>query len=147
MSIDLTIYALLGAVDVLLLALLLAQGVRSRGLRRRHDELQREIEYLQQDIHALCAGAQGVGGHLSRLDRQLKRLSERQDQLEMGDLLHREYDHAVKLVRGGADIEEVMDQCNLVRAEAELLVLLHGPRERCESGPAPGQARNVRIAS
>ncbi|MGE3481765.1 MAG: DUF2802 domain-containing protein, partial [Gammaproteobacteria bacterium] len=35
-------------------------------------------------------------------------------------------DRAVKLVRDGSGVEEIMAQCNLIRTEAELLMRLHG---------------------
>lgn len=133
--------ALLAATELLLLVLLAMQSLRSRGLQRRHEELRRELESTHQDLYALCAGANGVAGHLSRIDQQLRRLYERQDQLELRDVLHREYDHAARLVRGGADLDKVMSQCNLARAEAELLMRLHGGR-----GEQPRE-REVRAAS
>lgn len=136
--------ALLAAADLLLLGLLAMQGARSRGLRRRHEELQRELTSTQHDLHALCTGANGVAGHLSRVDHQLRRLYERQDQLELRDVLHREYDRAARLVRSGADIEKVMAQCNLLRAEAELLMRLHGGRGHAR---AEGRQHEIRAAS
>lgn len=142
-----TLLALLAAAELLLLGLLTMQSLRSRGLQRRHEELRRELESTQQDLYALCAGANGVAGHLSRIDQQLRRLYERQDQLELRDVLHREYDHAAKLVRGGADLEKVMAQCNLARAEAELLIRLHGGVGGTERRAEQDREREVRAAS
>jgi len=81
---------------------------------------------LNADIGALCTGASGMGDHLSRLEQQLRRLHERQDQLEMRDPVDREYHQAAKMIRNGAGIEDLVSSCGLVRAEAELLLMLHG---------------------
>ena len=115
--------AVAGAV-VLLVAVL--QAVSVLRLRRDCRALRGDVAALQGELDALCAGASGVGTHLSRVDQQLLRLGERQDSLEAHDSLHREYDRAVKLVRNGAGAEEIMTQCNLLRTEAELLLRLHG---------------------
>lgn len=126
MYLDVTgqIVAAVAGAAVLLLVVL--QAVSVRRLRRACAALRSDTAALQNELSALCAGASGMGAHLSRLDQQLLRLGERQDSLEAHDSLHREYDRAVKLVRNGAGVEEIMAQCNLLRTEAELLMRLHG---------------------
>lgn len=114
------------AVASALLLLLLLQAVAVTRLRHACRALRRDTEALQTELNALCSGASSLGAHLSRVDQQLVRLCERQDNLEARDSLHREYDRAVRLVRSGADVEEIMSQCNLLRTEAELLMRLHG---------------------
>ncbi|HHH35910.1 MAG TPA: DUF2802 domain-containing protein [Gammaproteobacteria bacterium] len=93
-------------------------------------ECSRQSERLQglsEEIGALCSGASGMGEHLSRVEQQVRRLNERQDQLELRDPVNREYHQAVKMIRNGAGLEELMEACGLVRAEAELLMRLHAP--------------------
>lgn len=126
MYLDVTgqIVAIVVGAALLLLAMLQAASVIR--LRRACRVLQGDIAALQNELGALCAGASGMGAHLGRVDQQLQRLAERQDTLETHDALHREYDRAVKLVRNGAGVEEIMAQCNLLRTEAELLMRLHG---------------------
>jgi hypothetical protein len=126
MYLDVTgqIVAAVAGAAVLLLVILQATSVLR--LRRAYRSLQGETAALQNELSALCAGAHGMGAHLGRMDQQLQRLGERQDNLEAHDALHREYDRAVKLVRNGAGVEEIMAQCNLLRTEAELLMRLHG---------------------
>lgn len=134
MTLDVTGQIAVAAVAVVLLLVLLLQAMSVARLRRDHRVLRAECAALQNELGALCAGASGVGAHLGRLDQQLLRLGERQDDLEANDTLHREYDRAVKLVREGAGVEEIMTQCNLIRTEAELLMRLHG------GAPGRGQA-------
>jgi len=132
MYLDVTgqVVAIVAGAAVLLLVIL--QAVSMLRLRRACRSLQGDVAALQIELQALCAGASCMGAHLGRMDQQLQRLGERQDTLEARDTLHREYDRAVKLVRNGAGVEEIMAQCNLLRTEAELLMRLHG-------GAAPGR--------
>ncbi len=131
-------YALAAAVLFplsLLLGLVLLWGQRQR-LHRQQClilALQGEVQSIQSEVSALCAGGAGTGAHLSRVERQLARLIERQNRLELSDTMNREYERAVKLLREGRDIEQVMAQCNLVRAEAELLARMHTKTEESAS--------------
>lgn len=134
MGMNLLAVVVLAAGCAVLVPVFLAQRASLSGILRTQRGLRRDLEALKQDLDALCTGAKGVGSHLSRIDRQLARLHERQDQLEQRDSAHREYDQAVRLIQRGADVDEIIDRCNLVRAEAELLLRLN----RAES-PSEGQ--------
>ncbi len=81
---------------------------------------------IQNDIRALLKGAAGLGEHVSRLEQQLKRVIERQNQLDLRDPAVQSYEHAIKLARNGADKEELMTSCGLVRDEAELVLRVYG---------------------
>ncbi len=134
MTIDLTAILLPAVTCIALLAAVLLQGAKLRRARKADQNLRgdmgalrRDIEALQDDISALCSGANGVGMHLSKVDRQILRLNERQDQLELRDSVHSEYDQAVRMIQRGASVDEIISHCNLARAEAELLSRLHDP--------------------
>ncbi|MFQ5488205.1 MAG: DUF2802 domain-containing protein, partial [Gammaproteobacteria bacterium] len=104
------------------------------------------LRSLSAEISALCSGASGMGDHLIRVEQQVRRLHERQDQLEMRDPVNREYHQAVKLIRSGVGLEELIASCGLVRAEAELLMRLHGPgREQEEDAAASLQRETVEL--
>lgn len=135
MNTVLAVLAALAVGNLALLGMVFRQGALLRRLRRDYDALSRGTDALQRDVDALCTGAGGMDGHLARIEQQVKRLFERQDQIELRETLHREYDHAVRLIRGGADIATVMTECNLVRTEAELLLRLHGGRGTRSSQP------------
>lgn len=132
---------LLVTACVVLLVAVLAQGLRARRARAAEmtlhadlESLRRDLLALQQDFNALCSGANGVGSHLSRVDRQLMRINERQEQFELRDGVHREYEQAARLIQRGAGIDEVMKQCHLTRAEAELLARLNDPARKPGGG-------------
>ena len=134
MTIDLSAVLLSAATCVIVITFVLIHSAKQRrartpeqGLRGDIEALRRDIEALQDDISALCSGANGVGMHLSKIDRQLMRVNERQDQFELRDSVHSEYDQAVRMIQRGAGIDEIVSQCNLARAEAELLSRLHAP--------------------
>lgn len=96
-------------------------------LAEQEDKQSGALRNLSSEISALCSGASGMGDHLNRVEQQVRRLHERQDQLDMRDPVNREYRQAVKLIRSGIGLEELIASCGLVRAEAELLMRLHGP--------------------
>ncbi len=85
------------------------------------------LQGLQRDFAALCAGAAGVGERLLGLERQLRRLSERQDQLEVRSVGERPYAQAIRMVQRGASAQDLIAACGLSQGEAELVVLMHGP--------------------
>lgn len=83
------------------------------------------VERAQGDVRALLTGATGLGDHLTRIDQQMKRLDERLNQLDLRDPVSQSYEHAIKLAKKGADINELIDTCGLVHDEAELLMRMY----------------------
>lgn len=96
---------------------------RLRGqLRSREDQTTRHRD----DFAALCKASVGAGDHLVRLEQQVRRLTERQDQIEMRSGGDRPYTQAIQMVQSGADVSELITRCGLTRGEAELIAMLHG---------------------
>jgi hypothetical protein len=121
----------LTAVGLLMITALIAAEMIFTARRRRQDR-QRDavLRRLQGDLHALVAGAVSVDQHLAAVEQRLRRLAERQDQLELRDPVQQTYDHAIRLIQQGADIGALMEQCALARGEAELLLRVHrAPRQ------------------
>lgn len=118
---------LVGALNLCLLAFAWWRWSRAAAARQADDaRLRATIDALQRELAALCSGAAGSGGRLARIERQLHLVRERQDRLEERSAAHREYDRAVRLIRGGAGVERLMEECSLTRAEADLLARMHG---------------------
>jgi hypothetical protein len=84
------------------------------------------LEKLNNDIRALTAGAAGITEHVGRLEQQLRRVSERQNSMDLRDSGAQSYDYAMRLARRGAGVDELVKQCGLIREEAELLVRMYG---------------------
>ena len=114
------------AILVFVVALLVVEVVRILRFSQRENKWQGSVNHLQEDVQALCAGAANLGKHLSVMEQRLRRLSERQDQVEMRDPVQQPYGHAIRLAQRGADVNELISNCGLSRGEAELLLRLHG---------------------
>lgn len=81
------------------------------------------ITAMQDDLNAMCNGAVGIGEHLSKLEERTQRLAQRQDALEIQEAPERSYRQAIKMLRNGANLDQIMTDCGLARGEAELLML------------------------
>ncbi len=89
------------------------------------DRQESGVKRAQADVRALLTGAAGLGDHLTKTDQQMKRLDERLNELDLRDPVSQSYEHAIKLAKNGADINELIDTCGLVRDEAELLMRMY----------------------
>ncbi|MBM7456589.1 HAMP domain-containing protein [Oceanisphaera litoralis] len=89
-----------------------------RELTRTRDSYRKQIEELQ-------AANIGLGNKVSDLHRLQGQLSEQQQELALKDPQGRLYSRATRMVQLGADIDEIMAECEMPRAEAELLISLH----------------------
>ncbi|MBB1271662.1 DUF2802 domain-containing protein [Psychromonas sp. SR45-3] len=84
----------------------------------------------QQEAHKkqfieIHSGAVGMGRKLQQLDVVVRKTQENQVNLVASAPENRLYTRAMKMVELGASVEELMTDCELPRAEAELLVNLH----------------------
>ena len=115
------------ATNIVLMLLFVYAGFRIYKELNKRDRI---IRNLQKDLGALCAGASSVSGHLGRVDQQVNRMIERQDKVEIQDPENRMYHQAIRMIRNGAGVDELMATCGLVRSEAELLILLHRQNDK-----------------
>ena len=120
-----TDFFLQSAIVLIALILLGVESIRVVRSRRREREMKAELQRLREDMQALCTGAANVGKHLTAMEQKIRRLSERQDQVELRDPAHQAYGHAIRLAQRGADVGELIASCGLARGEAELLLRLH----------------------
>ncbi|MDF2177480.1 DUF2802 domain-containing protein [Aliiglaciecola sp. CAU 1673] len=96
-----------------------------KGLHEAHKQSQSE---LQEGLHELRVGSLGVGDKVKALILEVQELQSRQQELAQMDPQTKRYSHAVKLLQKGASIEELMEACELPRAEAEMLFSVHGKK-------------------
>jgi hypothetical protein len=100
---------------------------------RRADE--RSTEQLQSQLERAFAEVRSLHETVAVMNARLELLSERAD---VGARLapagpissQRGYDIAQRLAKNGSDIEELMESCGLTRHEAELLLRLHGNKNK-----------------
>ncbi|MBI5039715.1 MAG: DUF2802 domain-containing protein [Gammaproteobacteria bacterium] len=119
----------IGILSTLVIVLSVGQIYQFVVIRRLRAQLRsREDQTLRQrdDFAAMCKASVGAGDHLVRLEQQVRRLIERQDQIEMRTSGDRPYTQAIQMVQHGADVTELIANCGLTRGEAELIAMLHG---------------------
>lgn len=108
---------------------------KTKVLEERNRKLERLQVQLNEMLHEVRAGSLGVGSRLKELEgaldniqNQQREISNKQVELEHQDVTQPMYTRAAKLVSSGATIEDIMEECDLPRAEAELLMSLHRGR-------------------
>ncbi|PSJ46241.1 DUF2802 domain-containing protein [Zobellella endophytica] len=89
-----------------------------RELTRSRDSYRKQLEELQ-------VANIGLGKKMAELTRHLGQLHEQQQELALKDPQSKLYSRAARMVQLGADVEEIMAECEMPRAEAELLLSLH----------------------
>lgn len=98
-----------------------------QALKLLFKEQQRQILDLNTQLHEIRNGAIGVGSRVQEVEGKLAQAIERQAEMQTqySDPQAKLYSHAMKLVERGAGVDEIIQECELPRAEAELLVSLH----------------------
>lgn len=104
-------------------------------MRRAGQEQARQaaaLESMQKDLRALCTASVSMGERINRLEQGVKQVAQRQeeigmrqDRLDRSDGGDQAYAQAIKLVRKGAGVDELMEICGLARGEAELITMMH----------------------
>ena len=122
------------ALGVSLIALAFASYIWFKSKRSKQESeasvatLQGQLESLRKQMMELHTGAIGMGQRLQSVEGAMQQVNERQQELTMQDPERRLYSRAAKMVELGADLDEVMSECELPQAEAELLISLRKGR-------------------
>jgi preprotein translocase subunit YajC len=80
---------------------------------------------FKKEFSEIHTGAVGMGKKVQKLDGKIKSTLENQQNLAAQAPENRLYTRAMKMVELGASIEEIIEECELPKAEAELLLNLH----------------------
>lgn len=132
-------YTVVLLIAVLALAVTLAVSVYViRELREMRDQVAplrdrlttvtkaaHEVLRLRREFKELQSGALGVTQQLNTLEQAHSDLQLKLQEVAEQDPDSRLYQRAAKLVASGATVEELMEECELPRAEAELLMAVH----------------------
>ncbi|GIU46101.1 DUF2802 domain-containing protein [Shewanella algidipiscicola] len=89
-------------------------------------ESDRQREAVKRELQELRSGTIGVGRRMLELEKRLAKQDARIDETSQQDPQARLYSRAMKMVSLGAGVEELVAECELPKAEAELLLRLHG---------------------
>ena len=123
---------------VIIIAILLFIGVctvlakRIAGLQEKCEQqqmrlaaLQEQLLVNQQELQEVRVGSIGMGDKIKALVTTVKQTAVQQEQLANQDPQSRLYQQAAKLVASGYSVEELMHECDMPKAEAELIYNLH----------------------
>ncbi len=143
LSFELLVLLTVPAASVLLVLFVIWVHRRQREERvaqsMQHQLSLQQLQVLAAELEEIRSGFIGIGQRVigveqqqhslqlqlqELLDNQLQ-LAENQQKIDMFDPESKMYSRAMKMVQLGAPLEEVMRECELPRAEAELLYNLH----------------------
>jgi len=99
--------------------------ISSRLFKINRDQADK-IAGLQNQLSVLCVGAIGTDERILQFEQRLTKIKEHQNSLDLGMNAQHSYDHAIRLARKGAGINQLIDSCNLSDEEAHLIRRLHG---------------------
>lgn len=148
-------------VLLLLLALLRLRRSSSKQadyFRQQLRHLDKELQKSNKQVLEVRSVMVGLGQKVSEQQDIILHLNERLKELENADTDGRLYSRASKMVKLGADINELIEECELPKAEAELMLSLQKKLSGKETIPpltshperkvaAPGDKRPARKPS
>ncbi|UCX05298.1 DUF2802 domain-containing protein [Shewanella glacialimarina] len=88
-------------------------------------ESDRQREAVKRELNELRSGTIGMGRKVAEIEKRLTKQSDLIDEASQQDPQAKLYSRAVKMIALGAGIEELMQECELPKAEVELLLRLH----------------------
>ncbi|MGR5457779.1 DUF2802 domain-containing protein [Vibrio alfacsensis] len=119
-----------GAAFVVLALLLVPLRIRA-GLSKQMDHqraqarnAEKERQKLNKQLLEVRSVVVGLGQKVTEQEDVIRHLNERVRELEHADTDGRMYSRASKMVQLGADINELIEECELPKAEAELMLSL-----------------------
>ena len=129
------LYSLFGASILLVLVCLglifvnnNKQAAAIQAKQKQLQEAQQQLSILRSEVAEMRAGMLSIGKRVVAVEEKSKELEQLQDAQKYDDPNAKIYSRAVKMVELGADLEEIIRECELPRAEAELLMSLHNQK-------------------
>ncbi|EGR1131006.1 flagellar transcriptional regulator FlrD [Vibrio cholerae] len=111
------------------------QHRQSETLRQQIRNLDRELQKSNKQLLEVRSVMVGLGQKVSEQQDIIHHLNERLLELENTDADARLYTRASKMVQLGADLNELIQECELPKAEAELMMSLQNKLAGKESIP------------
>lgn len=117
------------AVGLISLALIIAlknkQANEINAVSQQLKDSSEQTHILRSEISEIRTGLLSIGKRVLEVEQQNQDLMQQQAAQKYDDPDAKIYSRAVKMVELGADLDEVIRECELPRAEAELLFSLH----------------------
>ncbi|CAE6908888.1 hypothetical protein ACOMICROBIO_FLGHMIGD_01957 [Vibrio sp. B1FLJ16] len=141
-----------GVAFIVLLLFVFQLRIRS-GLQKKIDHQRAQVRQADKDMQKLNkqllevrSVVVGLGQKVTEQQDIIQHLNERIRELEHADTDGRLYSRASKMVQLGADINELIEECELPKAEAELMLSLQKKLAGKEKIPPlsgrPSEAQN-----
>ncbi|EPF2646487.1 flagellar transcriptional regulator FlrD [Vibrio cholerae] len=111
------------------------QHRQSETLRQQIRNLDRELQKSNKQLLEVRSVMVGLGQKVSEQQDIIRHINERLLELENTDADARLYTRASKMVQLGADLNELIQECELPKAEAELMMSLQNKLAGKESIP------------
>jgi predicted nucleic acid-binding Zn-ribbon protein len=92
-------------------------------------QLNKKVINLNEELHEIRSGNYGVISRVKELVQQVNTLQSSQQSLVEQDSQSRFYSKGAKLISQGASLEDVMRECDMPAAEAELLFNLQNSQK------------------
>lgn len=89
-------------------------------------ESDRQRETVKRELQELRSGTIGVGKRMLELEKRTSKHDAKFDEASQQDPQAKLYSRAMKMVDLGAGVDELIQECEIPKAEAELLIRLHG---------------------
>lgn len=130
-----------GFVLILVLLIMVLLQVRREltrqgdGLRQQNRALDKELTKASKQLLEVRSVVVGLGQRVSEQQDIISHLNERIMALENEDNDARLYSRATKMVQLGADVDELISECELPKAEAELMMSLQNKLAGREAVP------------
>lgn len=121
------------------------QHRQSETLRQQIRNLDRELQKSNKQLLEVRSVMVGLGQKVSEQQDIIRHLNERLLELENTDADARLYTRASKMVQLGADLNELIQECELPKAEAELMMSLQNKLAGKESIPPLESHPEVRV--
>ncbi|MGP8307290.1 DUF2802 domain-containing protein [Vibrio sp. YIC-376] len=120
-----------GGVAFIVFVLLVLQLPIRAGLKNKIDQqrvqarqVDKDVQKLNKQLLEVRSVVVGLGQKVTEQQDIIQHLNERIRELEHADTDGRMYSRASKMVQLGADINELIEECELPKAEAELMLSL-----------------------
>lgn len=122
----------IGAVQLNLAILMAGVGIiagvwSNYRLRVMNNLYQRQLEDLRSELLSNSSSSVGMGRKILELEKRLQSSLTKQEEQQQG---YSPYSRATDMLGSGADINDVIKNCGISRAEAELMQLMHRQMRR-----------------
>ncbi|CAM4224397.1 DUF2802 domain-containing protein [Vibrio agarivorans] len=131
-----------GAIIVVFLCAIAMTARVSKAIRLQSDyqrqksrKLEKELEATSKQLLEVRSVVIGLGQKVTEQQDIIQHLHERVLELEQADTDSRLYTRATKMVQLGAELDELIHECELPKAEAELMMSLQKKLAGRESVP------------